>query len=84
MAGRELRLLALLSRLLVGVVLVRPRLGAPRLLPLVGIALRRLLCLLPRLVFRRLCPGLRLCPCLLRVLSVVLPAAPLTWCCLSS
>ncbi len=90
MAGRELRLLALLSRLLVGAILVPPRLGAPSLLRLVGLMLRCLPRLLRRLVFLRLrlClrfrPWLRLCPCLLRVLSGLPPAAPITWCRLSS
>ncbi len=77
-AERGLRLLALLSRLLVSVVLLPPCLGALRLLSLVGIALRCLLCLLHRLVF--LCFRL----CLRQVLSVLLPVAPLTWCRLSS
>ncbi len=66
-AGRELRLLALLSRLLIGGILVRPCLGALNLLPLVSLTLRRLQCLLPRLVFLRLCLCLRLRPCLLPV-----------------
>jgi hypothetical protein len=65
-------LLALLSRPLVGAVLVPPRPGVPRFLALVGVALRRLLCLLRRLV------SLRLRPCLRRVLSVLPPVAPLT------
>ncbi len=55
---RGLRLLALLSRLLVGVILVPPRLGAPHLLSLVGLVLHRLLCLLRRLVFLRFRPRL--------------------------
>ncbi len=77
-ARRELRPLALLSYLLVSVVLVPLCLSTPRLLPLAGIALHRLLCLLHCLVV------LRLHPCLRPVLSFLPPVAPLTWCRLSS
>ncbi len=62
----------LLFRLVVSFVLLPPRLGVPRLLALVGVGLRRLLFLLHRLV------SLRLCLCLRRVMSVLLPVAPLS------